>query len=29
MITLFASACIEAPAEVVWAQLAKLEAIQL
>lgn len=29
MIKLFASACIEAPAEVVWAQLAKLEDIQL
>ena len=29
MIKLFASVCIEAPAEVVWAQLAKLEDIQL
>lgn len=29
MIKLFASACIEAPAEVVWAQLAQLEDIQL
>jgi carbon monoxide dehydrogenase subunit G len=29
MITLSASVCIEAPAEVVWAQLAKLEDIQL
>ena len=29
MITLFASACIEAPADIVWAQLAKLEDIQL
>jgi hypothetical protein len=29
MIKLFASACIEAPTEVMWAQLAKLEDIQL
>jgi hypothetical protein len=29
MITLFASACIEAPTEVVWDRLAKLEDIQL
>jgi hypothetical protein len=29
MIKLFASVCIEAPAEVVWAQLARLEDIQL
>lgn len=29
MITLFASVCIEAPGEVVWARLAKLEDIQL
>jgi hypothetical protein len=29
MIQLFASVCIEAPAEAVWAQLAKLEDIQL
>ena len=29
MIKLFASVCIEAPAEVVWTQLAKLEDIQL
>src|SRR5690242_20156963 len=29
MILLFASVCIEAPAEAVWAQLAKLENIQL
>ena len=29
MIKLFASACIEAPAEIVWARLAKLEDIQL
>ena len=29
MIKLFASACIEAPAEVVWARLAKLEDIHL
>jgi ligand-binding SRPBCC domain-containing protein len=29
MITLFASVCIDAPAEVVWAQLARLEDIQL
>jgi hypothetical protein len=29
MIKLFASVCIEAPAEIVWAQLAKLEDIQL
>ena len=29
MIKLFASACIEAPAETVWARLAKLEDIQL
>ena len=29
MIKLFASVCIEAPAESVWAQLAKLEDIQL
>ena len=29
MIKLFASACIEAPAETVWASLAKLEDIQL
>ena len=29
MIKLFASVCIEAPAETVWAQLAKLEDIQL
>ena len=29
MIKLFASVCIEAPAEIVWARLAKLEDIQL
>jgi hypothetical protein len=29
MIKLYASACIEAPAEIVWARLAKLEDIQL
>jgi hypothetical protein len=29
MIKLFASACIEAPAELVWAQLAQLQDIQL
>jgi ligand-binding SRPBCC domain-containing protein len=29
MITLFASVCIEAPAEAVWARLARLEDIQL